>query len=732
MKKSIFIILLLTFVIPFLFSCDKGSNNNEYIEGTDAAKLLLAQERLNEDIVNGSGNLFTTGEEAFNRIVRETRNYNKRFAGRPNETYTEIDGDTYKWYNDIEYSNFNSFFDSYAVNIEHSAKSGSELIDYVKKNIRVIDVWVDYEYAKYLLKVEKTSEMIFTVDNDGFVDICKRSTDENGNDVYELMQISASATIRMKYIPGLLYEFGIMMNDGEGYSHYLYADNSKGYWNIISTGNPNTTIHPDGLVFENVNFEALMMKDEAFYQFGYSLDNQGWSNGEVNSITLISNDGKTDLVTIGAGFANLFNTGIRGLDHIEITASPEFVGDYDPNFNNIKYVYAQDNVDENGKPYMIYTTSGHKSATAVLENGKLLNEGDRLVNDKVTIGRIDVGYVAGCDAYGTIPLRIEADNINDTFNILVEFLDQTGLSFRRDLETVLNGADFALKDVKHFSEYFQFNGYNIDSLENGKKALALEKKKFDELKNAYEAVKDLKVISSKNQLEMDSNIYFADVEVLNAGTISNNNLNITVSDFKVNVSDTILFVDGEKYKVVFGLLKEDGSIIPLTANNELEGTFVKGSPFEVTQTVNFDIPQVDKGNYKLVGYVATSEEGIRTTKTFVITGDFSEVVSNTNGIKISLTTNSDNQLIVNSEYDFNIYLETTEQFTYETLFHYMRQSAYNHGMIDEAVIEIFDGSNWIVLEKTEEVISIGQYRMKYIVTLENIETHEGYIFVKIS
>ena len=487
MKKSIFTILLLTFIIPFLFSCDKGSNN-EYIDGTDAAKLLLAQERLNEDIVNGSGNLFTTGEEAFNRIVRETRNYNKRFAGRPNETYTEIDGDTYKWYNDIEYSNFNSFFDSYAVNIEHSAKSGSELIDYVKKNIRVIDVWVDYKYAKYLLKVEKTSEMIFTVDNDGFVDICKRSTDENGNDVYELMQISASATIRMKYIPGLLYEFGIMMNDGEGYSHYLYADNSKGYWNIISTGNPNTTIHPDGLVFENVNFEALMMKDEAFYQFGYSLDNQGWSNGEVNSITLISNDGKTDLVTIGAGFANLFNTGIRGLDHIEITASPEFVGDYDPNFNNIKYVYAQDNVDENGKPYMIYTTSGYKSATAVLENGKLLNEGDRLVNDKVTIGRIDVGYVAGCDAYGTIPLRIEADNINDTFNILVEFLDQTGLSFRRDLETILNGADFALKDVKHFSEYFQFNGYNIDSLENGKKALALEKKKFDELKNAYEAV----------------------------------------------------------------------------------------------------------------------------------------------------------------------------------------------------------------------------------------------------
>ena len=413
MKKIILKILLLAFIIPFIIGCKK-----DYAVGTDAAKLLLASERLNGDVLKDSGNLFTTGQEALNNVVKQTKKYRQKLAGRPNETYTEVDGDLYKWYTDVEYSNFSSFFESYADSIESSAKRGSELIDEVKKEIRAVDVWVKDRNDQYLLKVDKVSETIFARNSKSDqVEMCKRYTDENGNDVYEMYIQNDIATTRMKYIPGLKYEFGINM---DGYDHYLIADNSKGYWNVISTSGVNQTVQSDGTVIESFNLSAMMMKEEAYYEFSYSIDNMGWASKEINNVGIISGDGKTDLVTIGTGNVELYNTGIRGLDHIEIEASPEFVGDFNPDDESVKYVYKQDNVRENNEHYYIYSTSGHKSATAVLENGMILTYGDKLANGKATVGRIDVGHVAGCDAYGTIPFRIEASDIYvPTFSTLL-------------------------------------------------------------------------------------------------------------------------------------------------------------------------------------------------------------------------------------------------------------------------------------------------------------------------
>jgi len=632
--RKIFLgILLIVFIIPLMISC-----GGETATGTPAAKFLLSQERLNKDVINGTSNLFTNGSEAFERVVKETRKYNKKFAGRPNESYVEVEGDTYKWYNDVEYSNFNSFFESYAINIEHSAKSGAELIDYVKKNIRTVDIWVDTGDKEYLLKVDETSETIYTREGSDRIEICKRTTDDNGNDVYELLVLDTELEIRMKYIPDLLYEFAISNNIEGKYVHYLVADKSKGYWNIISTTGYHSTTHDDGLVFEGVSFDVLMMKDEGYYLFTHALDNQGWARNDINSVTLISNDGKTDLVTIGTGNAVLYNTGIRGIDHIEIKASKEQVGDFDPNDRTEKYVYIQDNVDEKNNPYKIYTTSGRKSATVVLENGKTLTEGDSFFDGNMYIDRIDVGYVAGCDAYGKIPMRMLTESLEETFDYLVAFLDETGMSFRRDLDTVLKSADFALKDVENFSEYFQFNGYNINTFENAKLAIDAEYKKITDFKEMYNNVKDVEVIKRRNQNDIDSNIYFADVEVVNNGTVNNTDLQVNVSDFKVKVKDTILFVEGEKYKVVYALQNEDGSIVPIGTSGT-EVAFVKDTDFEATQTLNFTIPHIESGLYALVAYVATSEEGIRVTKTIPVSGDFKEITSTQDGIKINLKSN---------------------------------------------------------------------------------------------
>jgi hypothetical protein len=68
----------------------------------------------------------------------------------------------------------------------------------------------------------------------------------------------------------------------------------------------------------------------------------------------------------------------------------------------------------------------------------------------------------------------------------------------------------------------------------------------------------------------------------------------------------------------------------------------------------------------------------------------------------------------------------------------MAQNAYNHGMIDELVIEKLDGENWIVVEnpvvETQEETTVlllekGKYRMKY---MSQNADEDVYVFVIIS
>ena len=151
MKKLFTLFLFIFCLVPVITGCsgpqggDEDDNNQvlEVKNGTEVAKILLANERLDEKVLEQSGTLFTDGKKAMARIIDQTKQYLKRNAGRPNETYTEVDGDTIKWYNDVDYSNFMSFFESYAVNIEASAQRSADLIDYAKKYIRVVNKWVD-------------------------------------------------------------------------------------------------------------------------------------------------------------------------------------------------------------------------------------------------------------------------------------------------------------------------------------------------------------------------------------------------------------------------------------------------------------------------------------------------------------------------------------------------------------------------------------------------------------
>lgn len=663
--------------------------------GTDAAKLLLANERLDSSVLEGSNNIFTKGKKAFSKIVNETRRYTVKYAGRPNETYTEIDGDTIKWYNDVDYSNFNSFFESYATNIENSALRGGQLIDDTKKYIRVIDKWVNVGGQEYLLKVNEVSETIYSRMNN-YVEMCKRYTNEAGLDVYEMYTQSNLDTVRMKYIPGLVYEFTI--SNGE-FTHYLFAENYKGYWTVSSLTNIES-YEFEGNLIETASILTMILKDEACYQFATTVFND--RPAEINSVKIISADHKTDLIDITPHSFTLYNTGIKGLDYIKIEASEERRGEFknNPELDRNTYVYVQNSIDDNGNPYTIYTTSGYKSATAVLENGMEFTEGDTFIDDQIRVGRIDVGYVAGCDSYGSIPFYTTSTNLDENFELIKAFLNETNITFRRELETVLNSAEFALNDAPNFAKYYKWNGYSVNDIAQIKLAMNAEQQKTKNLQAAYDLIKDSEVIDYENQKAMNENMYFADLELVKDMVISNEGFTITLSESEVKVSDTLLFVDKEYYKLVLGLLNEDGSIIPLYNERETATQFVKGNEFTTSQQLTVEIPILNEGKYVLVVYVATKDEGIRVTNPMLVSGTFTEASNIATKYSETISTNDEGNLLLTIEETNDIYTNIIGSFTYEGLEQVLAEVAYQYGTLpEELVIEELKEGTWVVLEK---------------------------------
>ena len=89
-----------------------------------------------------------------------------------------------------------------------------------------------------------------------------------------------------------------------------------------------------------------------------------------------------------------------------------------------------------------------------------------------------------------------------------------------------------------------------------------------------------------------------------------------------------------------------------------------------------------------------------------------------------------------SEKDYNIYYESNEQFTYVDLESFIGQIAYDNGMIENLVIELFDGKNWIILEnesKEATYLEKGEYRMIYIPNIDTSDVEiKYYIYVTLN
>lgn len=708
MKNFFALLIACVLLISTMVGCAR-----QPIVGTEAAKLLLAEERLNASLLQKKGDIFENGTEVMNALAdKAIANLGVQHVEGDTEMtnlsamintstvlrgdyigQVEINGDIFTWSDFEENNNSYDYFKSITDNIVFAAETAGDLIDSIKRNVRVVDKWVKVGSTEYHLHVDENSETLCERD-DGRLTVCRRHKNSAGKDVYELYRRQDGFEERMTYIPGERYELTMIMN-GEG--QYFVADSAKGYWETYIVGEA-----PD-----HYNVSYFVMKDDICYDAFY--DPQ---SGEIPLLKFMSADRATDILNFYDGEGSIsVDVKFSGFDGIEGVVAPASAVEYIPReYANLM----------NGE-----------NAEIRLTNGKVLRHGDVFYDGKLDVRAICVGYgVAGYT--GEIMLVINGETHEDRIALLNAFLSDMGLRCRRDFNSTLRGIDRAYVEMESIIRYYKWNSISVTDEAGIVAAAEAEDGRLSAMEALYTAVKDDEVLDYADTRSLLLNINFAPITLASTDNARVSGSELTLESISLTVKDTTLFVVDEPYKVALAMIDtaEADGLVHLDATTETTVIYTGEGTFTVTaDTLTATLPALATGTYTVVAYIATADD-IRTSDHISV--DFHSADSTPvtmNGVTMSTALAESGTLTVSYEpiTDFTVSLTTDVAVDYAFFYELLAAEVFNHGTPTDGTVEIKTESGYEPLVGDEAAIADGTYRMAY--TMQNGETTvEGYVY----
>ena len=770
-KKIIALLLALTLSLGALASCgdtkgdkvDTNAGNSDDIgdpeggtltlgglpegmDGKTAASLILANERLNAQLLNNSQNIFDEGVEtltalarqasaslAKNTIVTDPKIAAAALASA--EIYecsdgstVEVDGNTYRWQGFAEYSNSYDYFLNLTNNITSSAKSGAALIDNTKRYVRVVDKWVDVGGNQYYLHVEENRELLIER-NQHYVGICIRYKNADGDNVYETFHYADYGTMRMVYIAGKRCEYSYV-TDGE-FNHNFSAVNTKGYWEVVD-------IHatPEA---NRYGASCMVIKDDICYDAYHD------PNYNIGDVSIISADRATDIMDISLGDYGLHISvhlqAFDGLDYAIATAEPDKVKNIDGDASDAE-IFIQ--TDSDGSTSIF--TNAEADLTFVFENGKTLKKDDFIANGDIQILGLWISHFSkepepGSYIYGDgyaprLDLYVRGDGYADSMAKLRAFLNELGLTSRHDLDYVESGALRAFSELSQFVKYHEWNESPIYTTEDLARGWQNNLAKHASLKKIYEDVKDVEVIEMSDKMTYELNISFAPIAQASAASLTNNALTVSAEQLSLTVNDTLLLVVGGEYTVGFALLPlsdEGAGLIHLEGVETAKTNYNDTDSFTLSVSAELELPPLAIGEYTLVAYVATTD-GIRTSAytplAFTDIADY-EVINGRTKTSVTEAQNGNLHIAVTEVVDVEIKLDDdTVAHTRTTLTEELSRAIFDFAFVAEGAVlkALGEDESFAPVPEGEEPLASGTYRLKY--SIENGENKsEGYAFV---
>ena len=596
MKKIISLLLTVTLLLGIsstLASCRKKVDS-----GTEAAKLLLANERLDENLIAQKIDVGLSANAIGTASTRKTVSALSYGVSALSSTAA------HSWSDFPAYNDTAAQFDAFLLNIENEASRVAKDIANMKNNVGVVDKWVDVGSEMHMLSVYANKDALFVKGMYGEVHAYYRYTDENANNVYEMFSFmeyddGTTGKIRTMYIPGSRYEYQYI-NSG-GFEDYVIMENSRGYW----VGNRYNYFEDGNNTF--VRFSPVIIKDNFCYSVTVEM-----RNGEIDvyGFTVVDLISGCELLTLGLneGSSNFIVHAAGIKSGLISLGADEFDVDGDVYFTGL--------INE-----LVTSTGVHKLTND--ETYENVNQANRFEG-----GYIQYDY--GLNVYrGYISMRVDTPlgTIDEAFRELGNLLPVYGLTLKRPLDEIRQQIEHAYALGEDFTEVFEWNGYSLDSLASFKSARAVLLDEYDSARSEYESVKNN--ATAKGKQKLDKNTVFAPISTITNGQNSYTGGTITLGGTSVQISDTALLESGKEYvlKVALSLCDENGN--PLSVNTvALDGATAEkvvfsGKNISLSVLGSYTVPKnLIAGDYALVVFAATADEEIRVSEMLKI-GSFS-------------------------------------------------------------------------------------------------------------
>lgn len=619
-KRVISAVLLLAMLVTVTTVFSGCGLFTKKVVGTEAAKILLARERLDAELVGQKTNIVsfnstqTPSGSPFTDIFGGNSIVASLMGGRMPIT-AKVAAGAEKLSNASVTWDADSFGDASTAEvayvqfiepIDEMAAATAELIATIKEDVGVTDVWVDTMLSKYMLIVDENSETIIEYGKTHKdIGVSIRYTTEDAKCVYEMYSFhnyddGTSGKIREKCIPGEYYEY-VYRNSG-GFNDYFIAEKSRGYWltNRFHFSDQDAFFSLYG-IDGNIGYGTdvsvgadFAMPDELSY-----VSSAVFAPNEDRDIFQISGHS-------GSYTASIYMTDIEsGIDSIVGNSSS----------------YSEEDYGDSGTVYLRGGGRGSEDAapSIKLSNGGTLNAND--TNGKVTYRDVHITYnqFFGEKTYtARIDFSTTAQSAAEAYTDVISYLNENGIKLRSNSSEVLNNYTNC-EFLRQNFDIMEWEGYRMNSLSNLKAAEAAIEESFAKYRQLYEDVKDNESVVGAR--DVARNVDFGEMELVSKGTAAYAGGTISVDGLTARTDDTKLLEKGGLYTLKVGLALRDseGNIssvhtVSLPSSNEATVTYT-GDGLELSQTAQYAVPTaLSEGEYVVVVYFATADEGIRVTE----------------------------------------------------------------------------------------------------------------------
>ena len=752
-NKLLCVIMASFLSFSVLTACDNTNNNNnnnngenvEYLKGTEAAKLLLANTRINEGFADEE----ILELEAYNTALSSNVLYDDHSDDRVGINYYEkgfsLDETYAKWGDFVEVSSELQAMYATTINMSNDARLTAKLYADVKKNANITDTWLPIG-GKTMLKVSDTSETLLQV---GLTQedkrIYRRYINDEGKNEYEWASANHESLKHQRYVGGSYYESFYRTNDG--FLDWFVIDNSRGYWNCLRL----SEFDYEGDENDCYQITNSIVGDEICLEFTIRF----YKNGkyELNSIDFIEPDLSTDILEIRFAdnkpkYINVYGGSVSGIKNLITSAS------------NLKY-FDYVTGSQTPLPNSIYDVK------LELDDGTIIDNNQQVVPDTVkylystldfdtnaTYSDLSYKYIAN--------IEFAIDNVSDIIDVVgayEELLTSLNLTPKFNLQQLKENASLAEGFIDNFNEYYKWNGHSLNdyaTIENIIKVIhpdiiSNNVKIYDDNLNAPSLTKE----ELEELLKLNPNAKFGKVASYYDGNVTLNNGVITVAGATATVNDFTYFDVDSNYKIHYGIAKlsEDNNVsltkvgsygniqlvsstnnlkfdevwlLPLSSETEektlcKDVNFVDGTPMNFTQNGSYELPDyLSSGNYVLVSYIAEAEEGIRVTEYTPVTFGLAEKQTVTNELGEYVAEKDDNgylQFKATTYLDVNATIkEVKDSYVYSEVKEILYVTALTYGLPDDtAVLEVYDEVNSKYVEETnvEAVFTTQKVRLKF-------------------